>query len=52
MLVTVEQKEDKENISGRSYNLIWTATDMEVWNNAGKVMTHRVVYYDDARCSY
>lgn len=44
---TVEQKEDKENISGRSYNLIWTATDMEVWNNAGKVMTHRVVYYDD-----
>ena len=45
---TVEQKEDKENISGRSYNLIWTATDMEVWNNAGKVMTHRVVYYDDA----
>ena len=45
---TVEQKEDKENISGRSYNLIWTATDMELWNNAGKVMTHRVVYYDDA----
>ena len=44
----VEQKEDTEAISGRSYNLIWTATDMELWNNAGKVMTHRVVYYDDA----
>lgn len=44
----VEQKEDTEAISGRSYNLIWTATSMELWNNAGKVMTHRVVYYDDA----
>ena len=44
----VEQKEDTEAISGRSYNLIWTATSMDLWNNAGKVMTHRVVYYDDA----
>ena len=44
----VEEKQDTEDISGRSYNLIWTATDMELWNNAGKVMTHRVVYYDDA----
>ncbi len=43
----VEQKEDTEAISGRSYNLIWTATSMDLWNNAGKVMTHRVVYYDD-----
>ena len=44
----VEQKEDTEAISGRSYNLIWTANSMDLWNNAGKVMTHRVVYYDDA----
>ena len=44
----VKEKQDTEDISGRSYNLIWTATDMELWNNAGKVMTHRVVYYDDA----
>ncbi|RGZ42303.1 hypothetical protein DW990_17710 [Phocaeicola vulgatus] len=47
----VEQKEDTEAISGRSYNLIWTATSMELWNNAGKVMTHRVVYYDDANAN-